>query len=76
MQNVPIRIEYKGKPLTGVADPVETSAEDGVPRTLVIYLHGRCLGLLECSDRGWKLDRPADPELVEALGNYIFAWYE
>lgn len=76
MQNVPISIDFRGRHLTGVADPVDTSIEDGVPRSLVVYLQGRYLGLLQCSPEGWRLDRPADPELVETLGNYIHAWYE
>jgi len=76
MQNVPIRLDYKGRELTGVADPVETSAEDGVPRSLIVYLSGKYLGTLECSPEGWRLDRPAEPDLVEELGNYIHAWYE
>jgi len=76
MQNVPISIDFKGRHLTGVADPVETSAESGFPRSLVNYLHGKFLGVLKCEQHGWNLDRPADPELVETLGNYILAWYE
>ena len=76
MQNVPISIEYKGKYLTGVADPVESAEESGVPRSLVVYIHGKYLGILKCGSKGWSLDRPADPELVETLGNYIVAWYE
>ena len=76
MQNVPIRINFKGRTITGVADPVDTSTEDGVPRTLIIYLHGKFLGTLECSSEGWRLDRPTDPDLVETIGDYLQAWYE
>ena len=76
VQNVPIRIDFRGRQITGVADPVSTSIEDGIPRSLILYLHGRYMGLLQFSQEGWTLDRPADPELVETLGNYIYAWYE
>lgn len=62
MQNVPIRINFKGRTITGVADPVDTLTDNGVPRTLIIYLQGKFLGTLECSMEGWRLDRPTDPE--------------
>ena len=75
MRNVPIHIEYKGKHLTGVADPVEKSKES-IPLTHTIYLGGKFIGTLSCEKQGWVLDRPADTELVEALGEYIHAWYE
>jgi hypothetical protein len=58
MRNVPIHLDYKGKHLTGVADPVETN------------------NVVRCEKDKWVLDRPADLELVEALGEYLVAWYE
>ena len=74
MRNVPLHIDYKGKHLTGVADPVE--GKEPVPLTHTIYLGGKFIGTLSCEKQGWVLDRPADIELVEALGEYLHAWYE
>jgi len=76
MQNVPIHIDYKGRQITGVADPLQSKEEQGIPLTHIVYLSGKYLGILSCEKEGWNLDRPADPELVETLGKYIHAWYE
>ena len=75
VRNVPIHMDYKGSHLTGVADPVERNTES-VPLTHAIYLGGKFIGTLSCEKQGWVLDRPADLELVEALGEYLHAWYE
>jgi len=76
MLNVPIQIDYNGRHLVGVADPVEVNMEDGIPTAHAIYLNGKYIGTLSCERQGWIMDRPADADLVETLGNYIHAWYE
>jgi hypothetical protein len=76
MNNVPIHIDYRGKHLTGVADPVVSDKSEQVPTSHVIYLDGKYFGTLRCNRQGWELDRPADLELIETLGEYLHAWYE
>ena len=76
MKNVPIHIDFRGKHLTGVADPIDVSKGEQVPTSHTIYLDGKYLGTLHCSKKGWTLDRPADLELIETLGEYLHAWYE
>ena len=76
MQNVPIHLDFKGRHLTGVADPLEANNKIGIPTSFIIYIQGKFLGTLHCEKTGWVLDRPADNDLVESLGEYIHAWYE
>jgi len=76
MQNVPIHIDYKGRHLKGVADPIEINMEDGIPRSHSIYLNGKYIGTLSCAKEGWVMDRPVDVDLVETLSEYLHAWYE
>ena len=76
MKNVPIHIDYRGKHITGVADPVGVSKGEQVPGSHIIYLDGKFLGTLKCEKQGWVLDRPADLDLIETLGEYLHAWYE
>jgi hypothetical protein len=76
MQNVPIHIDYKGRELSGVADPVESSGKDQVPKAHIVYLNGRFLGTIRCDKQGWVIDRPADLDLVQTIGEYLHAWYE
>ena len=76
MQNVPIHLDFKGKHLVGVADPIDANVESGVPTAFTVYIGGKYLGTLSCEKKGWMMDRPVDVDLVENLGNYIHAWYE
>jgi hypothetical protein len=76
MQNVPIHIDYKGRELSGVADPVVSSEQDQVPRAHVVYLDGKFFGTIRCEKKGWVIDRPADLDLVQTIGEYLHAWYE
>lgn len=76
MQNVPIHLDFKGRHLTGVADPIDANSKQGIPGAFIIYIHGKFLGTLHCDKKGWSMDRPVDADLVESLGEYIHAWYE
>jgi hypothetical protein len=76
MKNVPIHIDYRGKHLTGVADPVDLQNDGEVPISHIIYLDGKYIGTLRCVEKGWELDRPAELELAETLGDYLHSWYE
>jgi hypothetical protein len=76
MRNVPIHLDFKGRHLTGVADPINSRKEEQVPLAHTIYIGGKFIGTLTCEKQGWVLDRPADLELIEALGEYLHAWYE
>ena len=76
MQNVPIQLDFKGRHLVGVADPVDEKCREGIPVSHIIYLGGKFIGTLHCEKEGWVMDRPVDSDLVESLGEYIHAWYE
>ena len=69
-------MDFKGKHLSGEADPIESRNEQGVPLSHVIYIQGQYLGILSCEKQGWVMDRPTDSDLVESLGEYLHAWYE
>lgn len=76
MQNVPIHLDFKGRRLTGVADPIDANSQQGIPTSYIVYIQGKFLGTLYCQKEGWVMDRPVDSDLVESLGEYIHAWYE
>lgn len=76
MQNVPIHLDFKGRHLTGVVDPIDSKKEQGIPTSYIVYIHGKFIGTLYCESEGWVMDRPVDIDLVENLGEYIHAWYE
>jgi hypothetical protein len=55
MENVPIHLDYKGRKLTGVADPIDQNNKQGVPTSYVIYIQGKFLVLCiaKSKDRLW-----------------------
>jgi hypothetical protein len=76
MQNVPIELDFKGRHIVGVADPVARKCKEGIPLSHIIYINGKFVGTLHCEKNGWVMDRPVDSDLVESLGEYLHAWYE
>jgi hypothetical protein len=76
MRNVPLHIDYKGKHLTGEADPIEGKNEQGIPLSHSIFIEGKYIGTLSCQKGGWIMNHPLDADLVESLGEYLHAWYE
>jgi hypothetical protein len=72
---VPLTFNYRGKDYKGTGIPVISSCHDGICDQLDITLNKKHLGVLKCTDRGWKIN--AIPQgLVNAIGEQIFKWYE
>ncbi|MGZ3839870.1 MAG: hypothetical protein ACXVMS_05710 [Flavisolibacter sp.] len=76
MQPVPIQLAYRGRTLSGEAEPLDNKTVQGIPLSHGIYIQGKFMGILRCKKQGWVMDRPADLDLVESLGEYLRAWYE
>ncbi|HYF31546.1 MAG TPA: hypothetical protein VD993_10545 [Chitinophagaceae bacterium] len=73
---VPIEVEYNGKIYTGEGKPISQSCKDGVCFELDITLNNEHLGIIHCTDDGWKMDKVQDQGLVNAIGEEILLWYE
>ena len=76
MENIHLKIDYKGSEHHCEIDPVEATLKDGVPWIFSISLDGKFLGIMECTKEGWRMDRKVEPDLVETLGYYIHTHYE
>jgi hypothetical protein len=73
---IPLTFEYHDKEYTGEAVPIaETCTTDGICFEAEVSLNDEELGIIRCAKSGWKMDR-ADQELVDAIGNEIFLYYE
>ena len=73
---VPIELEYKGKIYKGEGIPVSQTCKEKVCYELEIMLNDEQLGLIHCTDRGWKMKNVKDLGLVNAIGEKIALWYE
>ncbi|HEY8937887.1 MAG TPA: hypothetical protein VIM65_21845 [Cyclobacteriaceae bacterium] len=72
---VPLNFLYRGKDYKGTGIPVISSCHDGICDQLDITLNKKHLGVLKCTNRGWRIN--AIPQgLANAIGEQVFKWYE
>ena len=72
---VPLEFEYGGKKYKGSGTPVPETCDEDICYQLDVELNDEALGIIRCAKSGWKMDG-VEPELVEAIGDEIFAYYE
>ena len=73
---VPIEFEYKGKIYKGEGIPISQTCKEKVCYELEIMLNDEQLGIIHCTDKGWKMKNVKDQGLVNAIGEKIALWYE
>lgn len=72
---IPLEFEYDGKTYKGEAVPISETCSDDFCMEADVSLNDEDIGIIRCAKSGWKMDR-VEPELVEAIGNEIFEYYE
>ena len=72
---VPIKFEYKGKEYSGEGIPTPQTCGEDKCYELGITLNDENLGIIHCTDKGWKMKNVKDQKLVDAIGNEIALWY-
>ena len=73
---VPIKFEYKGKEYDGEGIPTPQTCEDEKCTELGITLNNENLGIIHCTEKGWKMKNVKDQKFVDAIGNKIAEWHE
>jgi hypothetical protein len=78
LEREPLSLEfaYKGKTYKGEAFPVTPVCDDGVCYEMDIMLNDQPLGIIHCTDKGWRMKNVKDQKLVDAIGEEIFFYYE
>jgi len=76
MKSFHISIDYAGKHVAGEALPLKGPKEQGIPLVHHVFIEGKDYGFIRCGKQAWQADKIQDPKLIEAIGNYIHAWYE
>jgi hypothetical protein len=73
---VPINIEYKGKEYKGEGIPIPQTCKDKVCYELEVTLNDEQIGIIHCTDHGWKMKNIKDQKFVDAIGEEVALWYE
>jgi hypothetical protein len=73
---VPIQFDYKGKVYSGEGVPTPQTCKEDRCYELGITLNDENLGIIHCTDKGWKMKNIKDQKLVDAIGNEIALWYD
>lgn len=72
---VPIKFEYKRKEYSGEGVPTPQTCKEEKCYELGITLNDENLGIIHCTDKGWKMKNVKDQKLVDAIGHEIALWY-
>ncbi|MCW3108231.1 MAG: hypothetical protein JWQ09_2737 [Segetibacter sp.] len=73
---IPLEFDYNSQTYTGEAFPVTPVCEEGVCYEMDVTLNDQPLGIIHCTDKGWRMKNVKDQKLVDAIGEEIFLWYE
>jgi hypothetical protein len=73
---VPIEFEYKEKNYKGEGIPISQTCKEKVCYELDITLNDQSMGIIHCTDKGWRMKNIKDQGLVDAIGHEIALWYE
>jgi hypothetical protein len=73
---VPLDFEYKGKQYTGEGIPTPQVCNEYHCFELGISLNEENLGIIHCTDHGWKMKNIKDEKFVDAIGQAIASWYD
>ena len=72
---VPLHFQYRGKKYDGVGIPLMSSCHEGICEQLDVTLNKKHLGVIKCTDKGWRLTDTAQG-LANAIGEQVFLWYQ
>jgi hypothetical protein len=73
---VPLKFKYKDKEYTGEGIPTPQTCKEAKCNELGITLNDENIGIIHCTDKGWKMKNIKDQKLVNAIGNQIAQWYK
>ena len=73
---IPLEFDYNGTTYKGEAFPVTPVCDEDVCYEMDVMLNEEPLGIIHCTDKGWRMKNVKDQKLVDAIGEEIFLWYE
>lgn len=73
---VPLDFEYKGKHYVGEGIPTPQVCNEYHCFELGITLNEENIGIIHCTDHGWKMKNVKDQKLVDTIGHAIATWYD
>ncbi len=73
---VPIEFVYKGKKYEGEGIPTPQICNEYHCFELGISLNEENIGIIHCTDKGWKMKNVRDQKFVNAIGAQIAKWYK
>ena len=72
---VPLDFEYKGMQYKGEGIPTPQICNEFHCFELGISLNEKNIGIIHCTDHGWKMKNVKDQKFVDAIGTAIDEWY-
>jgi hypothetical protein len=74
--SISIQIEINQKKYWGFLNPSVQQLQPGIPVSFELYFWGEYQGTITYTLDGWACSKPIDQAVLDAVGNYLFAWYQ
>jgi hypothetical protein len=76
MKPFQLSIVHHGNHIKGEVIPMNDQDVQGIPLSFEVKIEGKNYGMFRCNKDKWLSTDIKDESLVDAIGNYIHAWYE
>jgi hypothetical protein len=76
MKPFQLSLVHKGTHIKGEVVPQHDEDMQGIPLSFNVIIDGKEYGMIRCAKDRWLSNNITDDTLVNAIGNYIHAWYE
>ena len=73
---ISIEIQINQKKYWGFLNPSNQQLQAGIPASFELYFWGENVGTIAYYPEGWVCSRELDRVVIEAVGEYLVAWYE
>lgn len=73
-EEFPFSVSVNGTLYSGILSPNLRRLPCGLPGSFLVYKDGYYQDVISWTGKVWIMD--GDPDLVEAIGNFILVWYE
>ncbi|HLX53968.1 MAG TPA: hypothetical protein VKR58_08500 [Aquella sp.] len=74
--SISIQIELNQKKYWGFLNPSVQQLQPGIPVSFELYFWGEFQGTITYALDGWACSKSIDQVVLNAVGNYLLAWYE
>jgi hypothetical protein len=72
---ISIEVQINQKKYWGFLNPLVNKIQPGFPESFELYFWGEYCGTITYYPEGWVCSKELDRAVIDAVGDYLIAWY-